>query len=653
MKIYDYVNIELGSDNKAEFSHGNIYPVCAVPHGMTSFSLQTNGGLWFYNPNAEEIEGIRLTHIPSPWIGDYGHMLFSVTNKPSVGITPVKVKKNEKILRPDCIGYKTENVSLSVTPTIRGAVFDFSAKYLVLSFFGETKWKVENGKIIGYTCACDHKTKFDFKEYFVIEPTCTFTAKETLGKLCVEFSEDNGSLFFATSFISEKQTLVNLKDELDGKTFQSVKETCVSEWENYFSKIEIDAPEQQKAMFYSCMYRAYLFPRIFYEYDEYGNKIHLNVATGEISRGTMYTDNGFWDTYRTVYPFLSLIDTALYADIIEGLYNIYKDIGSFPRWIAPDPMDCMPGNLIEAVFADAIVKNIVSEDLANKILDAMLIVAEKEETDERLGRKAVNAYRKLGYVPNDIKESVNETLDFVYGDYCISRVANHLGKYDIAEKYYKYSLNYAKLFDKDTGFMRSKNSSGEMRETFSQFAWGGDYTEGSAWHSSFAVFHDINGLNNLYGGKLEQKIDELFATPPIYETGGYCAVIHEMREMAQFKDFGQCAICNQPSFHIPFIYSELGNVEKTGCWVKKIVEKAFKCTPDGFPGDEDNGTMACWYIFACLGIYPFCVGRGDFNLSIPLIDAKIKLFNGKILQIEKGKIIANNANTVGYFDLIK
>lgn len=653
MKIHDYVNIELGSDNRVEFSHGNIYPVCAVPHGMASFSLQTNGSLWFYNPNAEDIEGIRLTHMPSPWIGDYGHMLFSVTDKNSIGITPVKVQKNKKVMHPDCIGYKTKDIALYVTPTIRGGIFNYSAKCFVVSFFGETKWCIKDGKIIGYTCACGHKTDFTLKEYFVIMPTCAFIAKEVFGKLCIEFSETMGNVYFATSFISEEQALINLENELSGKTFESVCNACASEWEDYFSKIEINATQKQKEMFYSCMYRAYLYPRIFYEYDANGKKIHLNVATGEVSQGTMYTDNGFWDTYRTVYPFLSLINVELYSDIIEGFYNVYKDIGSFPRWISPDPIDCMPGNLLEAVFADAIVKNVVPYDLANKILDAMLYVAEKEETDSRLGRKAVKDYRKLGYIPNNIKESVNETLDFAYGDYCIARVAEYLNKPEIAEKYFNYSKNHKNLFDKKVGFMRSKNEKGEFRDTFSQFAWGGDYTEGSAWHSTFAVFHDIKGLNALYNGQLEQKIDELFATPPIYETGGYCAVIHEMREMAQFDDFGQCAICNQPSFHIPFIYSELGNVKKTGYWVKKIAEKAFKCTPDGFPGDEDNGTMACWYIFSCLGLYPFCVGRGDFNLSIPLIDAKINLFNDKILQIEKGKALVENMNAVSYFELIK
>ena len=210
-------------------------------------------------------------------------------------------------------------------------------------------------------------------------------------------------------------------------------------------------------------------------------------------------------------------------------------------------------------------------------------------------------------------ESVNLTQDAAYGDWCIARVAEILGKGDIAAEYDRRAKNYRNIFDPETGFMRAKDSKGEFRPDFSPVSWGRDYTEGSAWQNSFAVPHDIEGLAELYGGReqLMRKIDELFAEKPHYEVGGYGREIHEMTEMAA-ADFGQCAISNQPSFHIPYIYSALGEVDKTAYWVEKLCKEAFSYTDDGFPGDEDNGTMALWYVFSVLGFYPFCPGKPEF-----------------------------------------
>jgi len=315
----------------------------------------------------------------------------------------------------------------------------------------------------------------------------------------------------------------------------------------------------------------------------------------------------------------------------------------------------MPGMLVEATLADAIVKDIVSGELAEGILEAMLKDGECASEAMGFGRKALEEYRKYGYVPYTAeKESVNETLDNCYGDYCIARAAEKLGRAETAERYYKYAKNYRNLFDKETGFMRAKDENGNFRdEVFDCFAWGRDYTEGSAWQGSFAVYHDIEGLNRLYAGKLSKKIDELINTPEYYSVSGYGQEIHEMSEMADMEA-GQCAISNQPSFHIPFIYSELGDVEKTAALVKRLSEE-FSATPEGYPGDEDNGSMSAWYVLACLGFYQMCPSRADFTMSLPLLEKiTVKLSNGNLLKINKEKADPDKTkNIVSYFDIMK
>jgi putative alpha-1,2-mannosidase len=210
----------------------------------------------------------------------------------------------------------------------------------------------------------------------------------------------------------------------------------------------------------------------------------------------------------------------------------------------------MPGTLIDGVIADAAVKGIIKGKLLEDAFEGMLKHAEREAEGIPNGRKGVGYYHSLGYIPRDkFGESVNHTLDYTYGDFCIAQVARLLGKKEIAEKYDRLSMCYKNLFDPVSGFMRGKDCQGNMSEEFNPYAWGGEYCEGGPWQNSFGVYHDIDGLIELYGGKEEfiKKIDELFQSPPIYDVGRYGSEIHEMTEMANY-DFGQCAISNQPAF---------------------------------------------------------------------------------------------------------
>ena len=315
--------------------------------------------------------------------------------------------------------------------------------------------------------------------------------------------------------------------------------------------------------------------------------------------------------------------------------NSYRESGYLPKWLSPDERGLMPGTLIDAVIADAAVKDI-RRDLMPEFLTAMEKGATVQSKHPNYGRQGTEDYLTYGYVPNHYHESVNHTLDYAYSDFCISQVAKVLEEEEMTKKYQQQSLNYQNIFDYESGFMRSKDKDGKFREPFSANRWGQDYAEGSAWQSSFAVYHDFSGLIGKYGGseRYKEKLIELCNQPPTFDPGGYGFEIHEMSEMAAIE-FGQLAISNQPSFHYPYLFSYIGQPEMAQPLLKQLMTQTFDDSPMGYPGDEDNGSMAAWYIFNSLGFYPVTPGTGEYVIGMPLIDkAVLLLSNGKELTIE-------------------
>lgn len=652
IKYLQYVNALIGTKNIPSFSHGNIYPLAQRPNSMAAFSVQTNDNArWFYDPVEKRFEGIRLSHMPSPWVGDYGHVLFSFCAselpdcvKSAISITPAKISGN--LPEADFVIVPTE------TCAILKIRFKTDKRELRICGYAENDLILacRDGEINGFTTACDHESDMPVKEYLHIKSCNAFDfVKKDCYKMC--FAESDVEIRMGISFVSAEQARVNFGRELKDKSIDDAERESERIWESKLSKVRIAASEEVKKTFYSCIYRAYIFPRKFSEADSCGEQIHLNFKTGKLDKGVIYVDNGFWDTYRTLYPFLSLVESD-YPRMIEGFYNFYRETGWLPRWLAPDELGIMPGTLIEAVAADAEVKGLVPEHIRKPLFEALLHNAETASDNQKHGRKAVKEYRRLGYVPNSVHESVNETLDNVYGDYCIAQYADSIGEKEYAEKFRKYSENYKNLFDSAVGFMRAKDENGNFAGEFDEFAWGGDYTEGSAWHSSFAVCHDMAGLNELYSGNLSNKIDILFDIEPIFHKGWYGVQIHEMTEMAALEEFGQCAINNEPSFHIPYIYAELGDAKKSAQIVHRMLDKVFGSDETGFPGDEDNGAMATWVIFSMLGLYPFCPGRADYLMTEPYVESyEIDLLNGKTVKFDK-KDFGGKRNKITYEEIM-
>lgn len=688
MSYLDYVNIRQGTDSSFRYSNGNTLPLTTMPFGMSSWSVQTCGkeGGWFFHPDDRHIEGIRLTHQPSPWIRDYGHFIIF----PQTG--PLYVKEDNRyssyrpedaVFRPDYlqIYLNRYGINMELTPTERGAHLRLqydnqdNARLLFLPFGGlsEIEIDADNALLKGkVTSVAEPILPENFAQYFIMKFDCpinifgsgSFNLED--GKLkdrLVDQGEDLGAAVsfdlpedgivnvkISTSFISQEQAGSNFAQELSALSFDKLREAAAQVWEDKLAKIEVESERlEDKQTFYSALYRCFLFPRIFYEYDKNSNQIHYSPFDGNIYDGPMYTDNGFWDVYRTNYPLLSILCPERLAEILNSWVNVYQENEWMPKWLSPNERGIMPGTLIDAIVADAAVKGI-DFDIAAAYEGLKKHATQKPDRPE-VGRSGLEEYLEYGYVPYDqAKESVNQTLDYVYGDFCIAQVAKLLGKEEDYQKFIRRSLNYKEIFDSETGFMRARDSSGEFKEDFNQYRWGGEYCEGGAWQNSWSVFHDVAGLASVLGGREEliAKIEELFAQPPTFAVGEYGKEIHEMSEMAAVN-LGQCAISNQPSFNIPYLFTVLGRPDLTEYWKRRAMVELFDASNKGFPGDEDNGSLSAWYVFGAIGFYPFCPGVNQYVLSNPFFEKfRINLPNGRKLEIK-----ANNSDEKIYTEQLR
>ncbi len=633
MELLKYVNAKMGTKSKMELSTGNTLPLTQLPFGMCAFCPQTSTPketpTWFFDPEKDFLEGVRLTHQPSPWIGDYGTFLFSLTHK--ISSRPTKQKTQKQTLHPHFLEISYENGDkIALSPSERGGAFcaEFSGGegyFSIYGILGSTTFEIKDACLY---VTNDYTEKSDAKS-FKMHAIIRFEGDDLRGAII-----ENGAchipvrgkaLFgkLAISYISYDMAKLELERV---QSYEKTLENATRVWENYLSRIEIETEnEEQKGIFYSCMYRAFLFPHMAHEIDAQGKEIHYSPFLGEVRPGARYTDYGFWDTYRTSITLFATVARDELEKMMQGFASDYEEGGYLPRWTALGEVGCMPSTLIDGAIAEAVVHGIGSRELHEKLLDGMLHHATVESKNERYGRKCLGEYLKYGYVPYDsAHESVNLTLDFAYGDWCIAKVAESLGKDEIAKEYFKRAQSYKNLYDKERGLFVAKDKNGAPRADFDPFVWGYDYTESGAYQNAFGAPHALDEIANMLGGgdKAIAKLDEIFETPPIFKHGRYGCEIHEMTEMAKAPEgLGQCAISNQPSFSLPFLYAFYGAKEKSDYYVKKIATECF--TRDSYPGDEDNGSMSAWYIFATIGKFPTCPGSGIFTETTPLCKFKI------------------------------
>lgn len=650
------IDTRFGTANQHSFSGGNCLPYTGVPFGMNYFAPQTTAekGSWWFHPQDRTFQGYRLTHQPSPWMGDYSRLLFTPVSgflsEMSLTAAQSSYRPEEAIFEPSQlkITQLRYQATSAMIPTMYGGALDINYRQtdngLLLHLPGRYEIKlVDENCVEGWVINLTGCEDPDFTMYLAMEFDQPLQNKlETFGGedgfIRFDFGDAKKVVAkFATSFIDLETAKRNLATDVVGTPAELLAKSRHT-WQSYLDKIEVTThnPKHQET-FYHNLYRCFLFPQTFYEFDVAGEAVHYNTTAKEVTPGVLYTNNGFWDTFRTVYPLFSLVCQDKLSEMLAGFLNCYKDSGFLPKWLSPDERGLMPGTLIDGLIADAAVKNI-RLDLMPEFLEAMKKSATVQSDNPHYGRRGTKDYLEYGYVPLDHDESVNHTQDYAYSDYCISKVAEVLEDQETSEFYQKQSLNYLNIFDPETGFMRAKDKAGNFRPDFNPNRWGKDYTEGSAWQNSFSVYHDFNGLIKAYGGKevFEEKITDLFNQEPVFDVKGYGMEIHEISEMAAIE-FGQFAISNQPSFHYPYLASYIGKPEMTQPLIKQTLQECFSTDFNGYPGDEDNGTTAAWYIFNSLGFYPVTSGSGEYVIGMPLVEtATIHLSNGKDLQIDCG-----------------
>ena len=443
----------------------------------------------------------------------------------------------------------------------------------------------------------------------------------------------------ASSFISLEQARINLK-ELGNNSLEQIASDGKKEWNKVLSRIEVEGgTTDQYRTFYSCLYRALLFPRKFYEIDASGNPVHYSPYNGKVMPGYMYTDTGFWDTFRSLFPLLNLVYPSVNKEIQEGLINTYRESGFFPEWASPGHRNCMVGNNSASVLVDAFMKGVKVDDVETMYEGLLHGTAHVHPDVPSVGRLGHEYYNSLGYIPYDvgINESAARTLEYAYDDWCILQLAKAIGRpAEEVAMLEKRALNYRNLFDPETRLMRGRLKNGRFQSPFSPLKWGDAFTEGNSWHYTWSVFHDPQGLIDLMGGDDEfvSRLDSVFSIPPIFDDSYYGFPIHEIREMA-VTNMGNYAHGNQPIQHMIYLYNHAGKPWKAQYRLRQVMNLMYSPTPDGYCGDEDNGQTSAWYVFSALGFYPVCPGSDQYVAGAPLFKrATLHLENGNDFTIE-------------------
>lgn len=674
----DYVSTLVGTQSKHALSTGNTYPAIALPWGMNFWTPQTGkmGDGWTYTYDADQIRGFKQTHQPSPWINDYGQFsIMPITNKLTFDEEERASWFSHKAETAKPYYYKVyladHDVTTEITPTSRAAFFRFTfpereSSYIIVDAFDKgsfVKIIPEKQRIVGYSTKNGGGVPDNFKNYFVIEFDKPFTYTATVGNgkmkeqnLAIKTDHAGGIIGFSTeqgeqihakvasSFISEEQAILNLQ-ELKDSSFDQIKQQGRDRWNEVLGKIKIeDENVDNLRTFYSCFYRSVLFPRSFYEMNAEGDVVHYSPYNGEVLPGYLYTDTGFWDTFRCLFPFLNLVFPSVNEKIQEGLANAYKESGFLPEWASPGHRDCMVGNNSASVVADAYIKGLRGYDVETLWQAVEYGAHNAHPSVSSTGRKGYEYYNTLGYVPYDvgINENAARTLEYAYNDWTIYKLGQALGKKEKEiEKYALRAMNYRNLFDPEHLLMRGKNKDGTFQSPFNPLKWGDAFTEGNSWHYTWSVFHDPQGLIDLMGGKqkFNQMMDSVFNVPPLFDESYYGFVIHEIREM-QIMNMGNYAHGNQPVQHMIYLYNYSGEPWKAQYWAREIMDKLYTPNPDGYCGDEDNGQTSAWYVFSALGMYTVAPGTEEYIVGSPL-------FKKVTLELENGNrvvITAENNN---------
>ena len=656
LPLADKVNILQGTNSTGIFSRGNTLPIVALPFGMAHWTLQsTDREPWFFHPDDRRILGIRCTHQLSPWLGDYGQATFLPCQgeiELAPGSRSASYRPERSKLAPYEMKLRLERYAADITlvPTMRGALMQVTFDKLLSPEASLTidlpdkesraVFDQATGTVVCTSTSTSGGTPPNFKTFYAVRIDAGAThesrgkpqslilglevKKTKAGELAVvRYRAVQGSAHFiriGTSFISAEQSIHNLEQEIGEQFVEPLRAQALATWDKHLGRAVVQGgTDVQQKTFYSCMYRALLFPRTFHEVGPDGKTIHFSSYNGKVEPGVMYADHGYWDVYRAWYPFMSILFEDRLAEILQAWVNAAKEGGWLPQFPAPGYRACMTGSLIDSIFGDAACKGISGFDLAGAYAGLKRHATEPGDPDKGYGRQGITQYLKLGYAPADqVDQSAAETVDSAYGDFCIAQVAKALGKMDDAAMFQQRSENWKHLYDRQVRFLRGKNADGSW-VAFDPIQWGSPYVEGSAWQHRWDVPHAPDELIQVMGGPdfVVQELETMCTMPPAFRVGVYQSEIHEMSEMAAV-DFGQYAHSNQPVHHVLYLFAIAGRPDLTQYWVRKVMTELY--SPDNYAGDEDTGSMAAWFLLSSCGFYQFCPGKPEYVLGSPLFD---------------------------------
>lgn len=713
--LTNYVDTRRGTLSSGSFSRGNNVPATAVPNGFNFWTPLTNASSqsWLYEyqaandeQNRPVLQGIGISHEPSPWMGDRNQLAFQPATGagvPDGGLDArgLAFDHADETARPDYYGVTfADGIKAEVAPTDHAAVLRYtfpkgaasdagastghvlvdrvagSSKLSFDAATGELSGWVENGSGLSVG-----RTRMYVTGTFDRAPSAVGEAAgDRAGARYATFDTSRDrtvELRVATSFIGLEQARANLALEATGRSFEKVRRAAEREWNDRLGVIETQGgSEDELVTLYSNLYRLNLYPNSQFENTgtakrpvyQYASPVTApsgeatdTTTNAKIADGKIYVNNGFWDTYRTAWPAYSFLYPEIAEELVDGFTQQYRDGGWIARWSSPGYADLMTGTSSDVAFADAYLKGSLPTDKALDAYDAALKNGTVAPPNNAVGRKGLETSPFLGFTPESTHESVSWGLEGLINDFGIGNMAAALAEdrrvprerretlREESAYFLERATHYGELFDPEIDFFQPRHADGSFLnapEDYDPRTWGGGYTETSGWNFSFHAPQDPRGLGNLYGGQqgLEDKLDEFFATPEdATHTGGYGGVIHEMREARDIR-LGQWGMSNQVSHHIPWLYDAAGAPHKTQEIVREVTRRLFVGSEigQGYPGDEDNGEMSSWWIFAALGFYPLQVGSDQYAIGSPLFDkATVHLPDGDLVINARGNSVEN------------
>lgn len=653
----DYVNPFIGTG-----FHGHTYPGATVPFGAVQLSPDTRAGNWDacagYHYDDTSLKGFSHTHLSGTGCIDLGDVLFRpTTQKPNPAA--------EVIYQPATFSHKDEQASAGYYSVVLNEE-GITAELTATTHVGMHRYTFPAGKTAAVIIDLAHLLDNEHIYEATLEQT---SANEIAGMRRTRGWTDNQYVYFVARFskpfrnvdfvqskklvpagskltgtdlqavltfgdedgepvvakvglsiVSEENARENLLTEVKDFDFDAVRANARSAWSEALSAITVEGGDKDELTnFYTAMYHAMVVPNTVSDVN--GEYRRHDMQIGQLPQGRIqYSTFSLWDTFRAWHPLMTLTNATLVSDMVNSFLDIYDASGELPIWpLSAGETETMIGYHSASVIADAYLKGIRGFD-AEKALEAMMVSSDKN-------KKGSDYYVQYGFIPSNIKrESVSCLLEYAYDDWCIARMAQAMGKEDVYRKYIERSQNYIHVFDGSTRFFRGKRMDGNWETPFNPYAVGRAYTEASAWQYRFFVPHDVNGMEQLFGGRDEfvAALDSIFTVES-----------HVEGDLSDITGLiGQYVHGNEPSHHIAYLYNYVGEPWKTQEMTRRLLHEMYHPTPEGIIGNEDCGQMSAWYIQSSLGLYSVCPGSNEFTLTTPLFEkAVVKLAGGNTLTI--------------------